>query len=316
MRLSAWFVFFNLVFMSSAAGAQSHSVPLPSGGSSNGGSSSDGGGSSNGGGSSDGGGSSNGGGSSKDPRKGKKRLDPGKTTRSDSNHESAHSHSSDDDSLNFRNDSDDESPQATGSSGSARLMFNLGGHLTLAGTELQKTSNPWGGGPDVLLAIGPKTLPLLFGAQFGFDWFGSRTERFMFNGELTDWDIDRTAFWTHAVVRWMPLSGMIRPHVDLLGGVWFHDVTIDEDLATGEEDDTHSMGASATGSYGFGLGVDFATEGGFLIGLSALHLRGGSIKVPDIKNIVIVDDVLYYNDVTARGINQWMFLLTVGGVGQ
>ncbi len=324
MRFVPWFFFLSFGLISSPAVAQSHSVPLPREGSS--------GGDSSGGGSSSGGSSgSTGSGSTennstskkKDPRSGKKKLDPNKKRRSNSgdsksgSNDSGDYDSGDSDSEDYSDDSgEDGSYRAAESTFDARMYFSIGGHLTLAGTELQKTSNQWGGGPDLLIAIGPKNFPLLFGAQLGFDWFGSRTERFTFDGELNDWDIDRRAIWTHALVRWMPLSGMIRPHVDLLGGVWFHDVTIDEDLAVDDEDEVHTVGSSATGSYGFGLGVDFATESGFLFGLSAVHLRGGSIKVPDVKSVAIVDEVLYYDDVTARGIHQWMFLFNIGGVSR
>ncbi len=323
MRFVSWFFFLGLGLISSSAAAQSHSVPLPRGGSSSGGAS--GGESSNGGSSSGESAGSTGSGSTenkstkkkKDPRAGKKRLDPNKKHRSGSrDSHSRSSESGNSDSDDYGDDSGDESYWTADSTLNARMYFNVGGHVTLAGAELQKTSNQWGGGPDLLMAVGPKNFPLLFGAQLGFDWFGSRTETFMFDGELNDWDIDRRAFWIHGLVRWMPLSGMIRPHIDLLGGVWFHDVTIDEDLALDDEDEVHTVGSSATGSYGFGLGVDFVTDSGFLFGLSAVHLRGGSIKVPDVKNAAVVDNVLYYDDVTARGIHQWMFFFNVGGVSR
>lgn len=191
-------------------------------------------------------------------------------------------------------------------------MIALGGHLTFAGKELQKTSQALGYGPDVTLALGPKRFPLSFGLQVGFDWFGSTTERFTYDGMLLDWDLDRRAVWFHGLVRWMPRRGLVRPHVDLLGGGWFHDVSIEPD-GPFDDYDSQVIGGSSTYSYGFGLGVNFVGPGGFLAALSLAHLRGGSIQVPDTTDLVVQDDVLYYGEARARGIHQWMLMFNVGG---
>lgn len=192
--------------------------------------------------------------------------------------------------------------------------MRVGGHLTLAGKELQKTSNPVGGGPDVLLAGGPLNWPVMIGFQFGLDWFGSRTERFTFDGQTTNWDIDRLSYWGHGLLRFTPTRGTWRPTLDLLGGFWGHDVTIDRDFDLSDDDDPYSLGTSYTGSYGFGVGLDWVGDGGGLVSLSLIHLRGGKIQVPDVRNVEVVDNVLYYGEASASGIHQWMFLLNVGGI--
>lgn len=194
-------------------------------------------------------------------------------------------------------------------------MACVGGHLSVPGSSLRQTSNSWGAGPDVFFGIGPRNFPFLVGAQVGFDWFGRTKERFEYDGVLTTWNLDRRAFWTHAVLRFSPSTGSLRPHVDLLGGVWWHDVGIDQG-GDSEEQISGSIGDAHTGSYGLAAGVHWVSPQGITAGLSLLHLRGGQINVPNTQDVEVTDDVLYYSEATATNIHQWTLMLTIGASSQ
>jgi len=251
----------------------------------------------------------------RDPRDGKTRLDPDgpppvyEPHRSDSTHHSGSS-------SKATRSGPSSSSIASSSSGFARsewfrYSLALGGHLSIAGDDFKNlTTERLGGGLDVTLLAGPHSWPLLIGVQTGFDSFGGVSRTFMYRGDVDDYRLNRMGFWLHGVLRLEP-EWKVRPHLDLLAGLWMLDVSVGGSARSSSSADD-SLGTAVTGSYGLGTGVRYVADSGVSIGLSGVYMRGGGMTAPYAQGAVVVDDVLYYDERRVDSVSQFMLMLEIG----
>ncbi len=191
-----------------------------------------------------------------------------------------------------------------------RFVVTLGGHLSFPGQALQQTASPLGGGIDTFVGLGPKDRFFVLGIDLGFDWFKTRTERFVYEGQDTYWDLNRLGIWALPTLRFIPQGWIVRPHLDIMGGLWVHDVTIDKDKKW-SNDRNESVGSAVGGGYGFATGLYWAPAG-YLLGLSVQYLRGGKISVPNVNDVAVIDGVLHYGVTKTKPISQWTLRLEFG----
>lgn len=193
-----------------------------------------------------------------------------------------------------------------------RYSLEIGGHLTIADDNLASITQRWGGGADATALVGPRHWPLLFGLQTGFDSFGGPSRTFRYQRELSNYRLERTGFWLHGVVRLEP-EWTIRPHFDVMAGLWALNVGVG--LGTGTNRSQDSIGTAVTGSYGVGAGVRFVSPHGFSGGLSLVYLRGGAMTVPHVESSFVENEVLYFDDRRVPTVSQVMIMLQFGWVG-
>lgn len=205
-----------------------------------------------------------------------------------------------------------KSSQGRGTVVPVRGVVTVSPHLTIADEHLASVGNRLGGGIDGLLALGPVDWPLLGGIQLGFDDFGGPTETFTFNGITRDHDVNLWAFWLHGLLRVQPARGAIRPYLDVFAGLWSLHATVNDPGELGSSVDDRTIGSDITGQYGIGAGVHWVLPNGLTLGLGGMYMRGGPVTLPNVNDIVVIDDVLYHGEGSLGQISQGLILLQIG----
>ena len=191
------------------------------------------------------------------------------------------------------------------------MEFCIGGHLSIAGKQLADLYQKAGGGPDITFAWGGRNWPVLFGATGGWDSWGGYTESFSYGGVRDEYTLSRDAFWFLGMVRISPFKGRFRPHLDLLGGAWLHDMPLSVDTKDGSAR-LRSVKSQTLGAWGATLGVQAIVTESLMLDLQAMHLRAGGLEFPDIESFTLIDDELWYDEKTIKRTNQWTILLQLG----